>query len=91
MDQSYAFLFADAAKLQVLQPLPGQDAFFTLASAGVGVRFRDAGFSVALDGARILLPVCLWHRLRTLICCLFLSIRPCNQGRQGFDNLPLNE
>ncbi len=54
VEQSYVFLFADAAKLQTLQPLPGQEVTFTLASAGVGLRFKAAGLSVALDGARIL-------------------------------------
>lgn len=53
-EQSYVFLFADAAKLRILQPLPGQDAHFTLASAGLGMRFKADGFTVALDGARIL-------------------------------------
>jgi hemolysin activation/secretion protein len=50
-DQSYVFLFADAAKLFILQPLPQQEATFTIASAGVGLRFKSHGLTVALDGA----------------------------------------
>jgi hemolysin activation/secretion protein len=52
--QSYVFLFCDAAKLTILQPLPKQDSQFTLASAGLGLRFKADGFTVGLDGARIL-------------------------------------
>lgn len=51
---SYVFVFADAAKLWIQQPLPSQEARFTLASAGLGMRFKAAGLTVALDGARIL-------------------------------------
>ena len=54
IEQSYVFLFADAAKLRILDPLPGQESEFTLASAGLGLRFKSHGFTVALDGARIL-------------------------------------
>ena len=54
VDESYFFLFTDAAKLTILQPLPNQEASFSIASAGVGLRFKGGGFAVALDGARIL-------------------------------------
>jgi hemolysin activation/secretion protein len=54
VEQSYVFAFADAAKLTILQPLPSQDASFTLASAGLGLLFKGGGLTVALDGARIL-------------------------------------
>lgn len=52
IDRSYVFLYADAANLRTLQPLPGQEATFTLASAGIGLRFHGYGFTVDLDGAR---------------------------------------
>jgi hemolysin activation/secretion protein len=54
VDKSYALLFAEGAHLRVIQPLPQQESKYTLASAGLGLRFRGAGFSVSLDGARIL-------------------------------------
>jgi hemolysin activation/secretion protein len=53
-EQSYVFAFAEAAKLQILQPLPSQTSAFTLASAGLGLRFKSHGFTLSLDGARIL-------------------------------------
>lgn len=51
-DRSYLLLFAEGAHLRVLEPLPEQEYKYTLASAGVGMRFRWNGFSVSLDGAR---------------------------------------
>jgi hemolysin activation/secretion protein len=54
VDRSYIYLFGDVAKLQILEPLPGQASGFTLASAGLGLRFKSRGFTVSLDGARIL-------------------------------------
>ena len=54
VERSYVFAFVDAANLRILQPLPDQEATFTLASAGLGLRFRAEGFTVSLDGARIL-------------------------------------
>ncbi len=54
IEQSYVFAFAEAAKLQILQPLPSQTSAFTLASAGLGLRFKSHGFTLSLDGARIL-------------------------------------
>jgi hemolysin activation/secretion protein len=53
IEQSYVFVFADVAKLQILQALPGQASGFTLASAGLGLRFKSHGFTLSLDGARI--------------------------------------
>lgn len=54
IEQSYLFAFTDAAKLWIQEPLPSQARQFTLASAGVGLRFKSHGFTVSLDGARIL-------------------------------------
>lgn len=54
IEQSYLFLFTDAARLKILQPLPQQTSEFTLASAGLGLRFKSHGFTLSLDGARIL-------------------------------------
>jgi hemolysin activation/secretion protein len=53
IEQSYVFMFAYVAKLQILQALPGQASGFTLASAGLGLRFKSHGFTLSLDGARI--------------------------------------
>jgi hemolysin activation/secretion protein len=52
IEQSYISLFTEAAKLRILQPLPGQTSAFTLASVGVGLRFKSHGLAVSLDGAR---------------------------------------
>jgi hemolysin activation/secretion protein len=54
IEESYLFVFGDAAKVQTLEPLPGQTSTFTLASAGLGLRFKSHGFTLSLDGARIL-------------------------------------
>lgn len=61
VDRSYVFLFGDVAKLQILDPLPDQTTGFTLASAGLGLRFKSRGFTVSLDGARILKEGYLTH------------------------------
>jgi len=53
VEQSYLYVFADEAKLFVLESLPGQEATFTLASAGAGLRFKAGGLTLALDGAHI--------------------------------------
>ena len=53
IEQSYVFVFGDVAKLQILQALPGQASGFTLASAALGLRFKSHGFTLSLDGARI--------------------------------------
>jgi len=54
VERSYVLLFAEGAHLRVIEPLPGQEAAYTLASAGVGLRFKAAGLTMNLDGARIL-------------------------------------
>jgi hemolysin activation/secretion protein len=51
-EQSFVFVFADAAWLQTLEPLPGQIAEFHLASYGLGFRIKWRGLSTDLDGAR---------------------------------------
>ncbi|MBV8405524.1 MAG: ShlB/FhaC/HecB family hemolysin secretion/activation protein [Gammaproteobacteria bacterium] len=53
-EQSYASLFVDAGRVRILEPLPEQTAVFSLASAGIGLRFKAAGLFIGLDGARIL-------------------------------------
>lgn len=53
-EQSYASLFVDAGRVRILEPLPEQTSAFSLASAGIGLRFKAAGLRIALDGARIL-------------------------------------
>jgi hemolysin activation/secretion protein len=52
-EQSYVFLFSDAARLHIIEPLPGQESAFTLESAGVGLKFRAAGVQLSAAGARI--------------------------------------
>ncbi|MDR3416945.1 MAG: POTRA domain-containing protein [Nevskia sp.] len=54
IEQSYVFAFAEAAKLQVLDALPGQDSHFSLASVGLGMQFKARGLTVHLDGAHTL-------------------------------------
>ena len=54
IERSYFLLFTEAAHLTILDPLPQQEAEFTLASAGLGLRFKAYGLTVNLDGARIL-------------------------------------
>jgi hemolysin activation/secretion protein len=54
IDQAYLGLFVDGAKAFTLQPLSGQEATYTLSSAGLALRFKTRGLYVALDGARIL-------------------------------------
>jgi hemolysin activation/secretion protein len=54
IDQSYASLFADGGWVRILEPLPGQIASYSLASAGVGFRFKVGGLFMGADGARIL-------------------------------------
>ncbi|HUI59423.1 MAG TPA: ShlB/FhaC/HecB family hemolysin secretion/activation protein, partial [Steroidobacteraceae bacterium] len=54
VEQLYLLMFAEAAELRTLDPLPRQQATFTLASAGFGLRFKADGLAIDLDGARIL-------------------------------------
>lgn len=50
--ESYVYLFGDAARVRILDPLPAQISGFRLASEGIGFRFRLRGLSVDADGAR---------------------------------------
>jgi len=54
LERSYLFGFAEGAHLRVLDPLPGQEVTYTLASVGLGLRFKASGLTVNLDGAHIL-------------------------------------
>ncbi len=54
IERSYFLLFTEAAHLTVLEPLADQESEFSLASAGIGLRFKAYGLTVNLDGARIL-------------------------------------
>jgi hemolysin activation/secretion protein len=49
---SYFYLFADGARVKVIDPLPGQSTGYHLASEGVGFRFKFAGWLADVDGAR---------------------------------------
>ncbi len=53
-EDSWAFVFGDMAQLHTLDALPGQDANFTLASVGLGFKFKARGFDVSIAGSRIL-------------------------------------
>ncbi len=50
--QSYAYVFVDAARVRIQDPLPAQISGFDLASFGLGTRFKFRGLSIDLDGAR---------------------------------------
>jgi hemolysin activation/secretion protein len=54
VEKAYGFLFVDAARLHIIDPLPGQTPSYSLVSAGVGIYFKARGFIVGLDGAHIL-------------------------------------
>ena len=54
VEQSYLSLFVDAARVRILEPLPDQVSAYSLASVGVGLRYKVGGLYAALDGARIL-------------------------------------
>ncbi|MGO9932458.1 MAG: ShlB/FhaC/HecB family hemolysin secretion/activation protein, partial [Steroidobacteraceae bacterium] len=49
---SYLYLFADSAKVRILDPLPGQFTGFHLNSQGAGFRFKFGGLITDMDGAR---------------------------------------
>jgi hemolysin activation/secretion protein len=49
---SYFYLFADGARVKILDPLPAQRTGYKLASQGVGFRFKFAGLLADVDGAR---------------------------------------
>jgi hemolysin activation/secretion protein len=53
-DQSYFFLFADAARLRILEPLPHQQDAFHLESIGLGAHFKRGGLLADVSGARAL-------------------------------------
>jgi hemolysin activation/secretion protein len=50
--QSYWYLFADGARVRILDPLPAQRTGYDLGSEGLGFRFKVGGLSTDLDGAR---------------------------------------
>jgi hemolysin activation/secretion protein len=50
---SYFYLFADGARVKILDPLPAERTGYDLASEGVGFRFKYDGLLVDLDGARV--------------------------------------
>ena len=54
IEQSYATLFVDAGRVRILEPLPGEISTYSLASAGVGFRFKAGGLFIGVDGAGIL-------------------------------------
>jgi len=49
---SYLYLFADTAKIRILDPLPGQFTGYHLNSQGIGFRLKYGGFIADVDGAR---------------------------------------
>jgi hemolysin activation/secretion protein len=49
--QSYAYVFTDAARVRILEPLPGQTANFHLASFGLGMHFKFRNLTADVDGA----------------------------------------
>jgi len=49
---SYLYLFADSAKIRILDPLPGQFTGYHLNSQGIGFRFKYRGLIADVDGAR---------------------------------------
>jgi hemolysin activation/secretion protein len=49
---SYLYLFADGARVKILDPLPAQRTGYDLASEGIGFRFKYGGLLADMDGAR---------------------------------------
>jgi len=49
---SYLYLFADSAKIRILDPLPGQFTGYHLNSQGIGFRLKYLGLVTDVDGAR---------------------------------------
>jgi hemolysin activation/secretion protein len=49
---SYLYLFADGARVKILDPLPAQRTGYDLASEGIGFRFKYDGLLADVDGAR---------------------------------------
>jgi hemolysin activation/secretion protein len=54
VEQSYLSMFVDGGRVRTLEPLPGQTSVFSLASAGMGMRYKVDGLYLALDGSIIL-------------------------------------
>jgi hemolysin activation/secretion protein len=54
VEQSYLSVFLDGGRVRTLEPLPGQISTFSLASAGLGLRYKVDGVYLGLDGARTL-------------------------------------
>jgi hypothetical protein len=54
VEQAYLFLFAEGARVRIVDPLPSQQAYFRLASVGAGLRFKGFGLLMDLDAARAL-------------------------------------
>jgi hemolysin activation/secretion protein len=52
VSQSYLFMFADGARVRILDPLPAQRTGFHMASVGAGMRFKVFGLLADVDGAR---------------------------------------
>ena len=50
--QSYWYVFADGARVRILDPLPAQRTGYDLDSEGLGFRFKVGGLSTDLNGAR---------------------------------------
>ena len=54
VEQSYLYLFADAARLKVVDPLRGQQSAFHLESIGLGAHFKRGGLLADVNAARAL-------------------------------------
>jgi len=53
-DHSYLYVFADAARLRILEPLPGQQAAFHLESIGLGAHFKRGALLADVSGSKAL-------------------------------------
>jgi hemolysin activation/secretion protein len=54
LERSYFLAFVEGAHLRILEPLPEQIDEYSLASIGLGLRFKAHGFLLSVDGAHIL-------------------------------------
>ncbi len=54
IERSYLLAFLEGAHLRILEPLPEQIDAYSLASFGLGLRFKARGFLLSLDGAHVL-------------------------------------
>ena len=50
--QAYVLGFIEGAHLEVLEPLASQQAYYTLSSGGLGMRWKGKGFTLNLDLAQ---------------------------------------